>query len=476
MRSVLPLWSMLVLLLVLNTLAGGAERPNVLFIAIDDLNHWVGHLGRNPQTRTPHIDRLARQGVTFTRAYCAAPACNPSRAALMSGLRPSTTGVYDNGQDWKPVIPSEQTLTWQFLQAGYHVYGAGKIYHGGAHRDGEWTGYFTPRGGAPLVMHPAAPNDGVGGIKFYPLANPDEDLPDYKVVSYGIEQLEADQDRPFFLAVGLVKPHMPWSVPQKYYDQFPLETIELPPHREGDLADVPPAGVRMARPEGDHARMLASGRWPEAVRAYLAAIAFCDAQVGRLLDALEQSRYRDNTIVVLWSDHGWHLGEKEHWRKFALWEEAARSVLIWKVPGVTAPGGVCGRPVDFMSLYPTLCDLCGLPLPAHVEGVSIRPLLADPGAPWDRPALTTFHLNNHSLRSEQWRYIRYADGGEELYHHDNDPYEWTNVAADPHYASIKSELARFVPAVNAPELPRTQGGEGESGAAQPQRRRRPANN
>ncbi len=473
MRRLIAVLPLFVVWLV--SFASAAERPNVLFIAIDDLNHWVGHLGRHPQTRTPHIDRLARQGVTFTRANCAAPACNPSRAALMSGLRPSTTGVYDNGQDWKPVITREQTLTWQFLQAGYNVYGAGKIYHGSAHREGEWTDYLTPRGGTPLAMHPSAPNDGVGGIKFYPLANPDEDMPDYKVVSYGIAHLQAEQERPFFLAIGLVKPHMPWSVPKKYYDQFPLDAIELPPHRAGDLDDVPPAGVRMAKPDGDHARMLASGRWQEAVRAYLAAIAFCDAQVGRLLDALEWSRYRDNTIVVLWSDHGWHLGEKEHWRKFALWEEAARTVLIWKVPGVTSPEGVCERPVDHMCLYPTLCELCGLPIPEHVEGVSIRPLLADPKAAWDRPALTTYHRDNHSLRSEQWRYIRYADGSEELYNHDNDPSEWTNVAADPNYAAIKTEFARFLPAVNAPELPRMEWGAQAEAESTPRRRPRQNN-
>ncbi|HEX5443548.1 MAG TPA: sulfatase-like hydrolase/transferase, partial [Pirellulales bacterium] len=213
-------------------------KPNVLFIAIDDLNHWVGHLKRNPQTRTPNIDRLAARGVAFTRANCAAPVCNPSRAALMSGLRPSTSGVYDNGQDWKPVIGKELTLTTQFLEAGYDVFGAGKIYHASAHRPGEWTDYFTPGGGG-LRRDASAADEGVGGIKFYPLANDDEDMPDYKVVSYGLEKLKAPPGKPFFLAIGLVKPHMPFSVPKKYFDQFPLESIDLPPYREDDLDDVP---------------------------------------------------------------------------------------------------------------------------------------------------------------------------------------------------------------------------------------------
>jgi len=443
----------------------GGRRMNVLFIAADDLNHWVGHLGRNPQTKTPNIDRLAKMGVTFTRANCAAPVCNPSRAALMSGLRPSTTGIYDNGQDWKPVIPKEQTLTTQFLKAGYEVFGAGKIYHSSDHRPGEWTDYLEERGGN-LRRHPDAKDDGVGGIKFYPLANEDEDLPDYKSVSYGIQKLNEKHDKPFFLAVGLHKPHMPFAVPKKYFDMFPLETIQLPPHRDDDLDDVPAAGVRMARPQGDHAAIVKSGRWKDAVQAYLATIAFCDAQVGRLIDALQESAYRDNTIVCFWGDHGWHLGEKLHWRKFALWEEAARTVFVWSVPGVTKPGGVCERPVDFMSIYPTLCDLAGLPTPAHVEGVSIRSLLEDPKAKWDRAAVTTFHKDNHSIRSETWRYIRYADGGEELYNHDSDPYEWTNLAKDPQYASVKADLAQFAPKVNAAELPRTLGeGENEKAGA-----------
>jgi arylsulfatase A-like enzyme len=433
-------------------------RPNVLFIAVDDLNHWVGHLGRNPQTRTPNIDRLAKMGVTFTRANCAAPVCNPSRAALMSGLRASTTGVYDNGQDWKLAIPKEQTLTTQFLKAGYHVFGAGKIYHGSDHRPGEWTEYFEKSGGGNLKRHPSAPDDGVGGIKFYPLDCPDEDMPDHKVVSYGIEKLNEKHEKPFFLAIGLVKPHMPFSVPKKYFEMFPLEKVELPPHREDDLDDVPAGGLKMARPDGDHAAMLKSGRWKEAVQAYLATIAFCDAQVGRLIEGLEKSAYRDNTIICFWSDHGWHLGEKSHWRKFALWEEAARTVFIWSVPGLTKPGGVCGRPVDFMSIYPTLCDLAGVPQPAHVEGHNIRPLLADPTARWDHAAVTTFHKDNHSIRSETWRYIRYADGGEELYNHDTDPYEWTNLAKDPQYTSVKAQLAKFTPAVNAPERPRAAAG------------------
>jgi arylsulfatase A-like enzyme len=438
-----------------------AKKPNVLFIAVDDLNHWVGHLGRSKQTKTSNIDRLAKRGVTFNRAYCAAPVCNPSRAALMSGLRPGASGVYDNGQDWKPAIPEELTLTTQFRRAGYRVLGAGKIYHANAHRPGEWDDYFIGRGGKAR-RHPSAKDDGVGGIKFAPLDAEDSALPDYHNVGYGIQQLQAKHEQPFFLAIGLHKPHMPWNVPKKYYDLFPLETIELPPTRDGDLKDVPPAGVRMAGPQGDHAAIVKSGRWKEAVQGYLAAIAYCDAQVGRLLDALDGSPHKDNTLIVFWGDHGWHLGEKEHWRKFALWEEATRAPLIWVAPGVTKPGGVCRRTVDFMSIYPTLCDICGLPTPQHVQSESIRRLLADPRATWDKPALTTFGRNNHAVRTERWRYIRYADGGEELYDHEADPYEWTNLSGDAKYTSAKEKLAELLPRENTPELPRAKGKKAKS--------------
>jgi len=432
------------------------EKPNVLFIAVDDLNHWVGHLKRNPQTKTPNIDRLAKMGVTFANAHCAAPVCNPSRAALMSGKRPGRTGVYDNGQDWRPVIPKEETLTTQFLKAGYDVFGAGKIYHSSVHREGEWTDYFRGGGVGRLKRHPSATNGGVGVIQFYPLANEDEDMPDYRVASYGIEKLKATHEKPFLLALGFVKPHLPFAVPKKYFDRFPLDKIVLPPTQSNDLADVPTGGLEMAGNGKLHAKMVESGRWKEAVQAYLASIAFLDAQVGRVLDALEKSRYRRNTIIVFWGDHGWHLGEKQHWRKFALWEEATRAPFIWVAPGVTKRGGVCSRPVDFMSIYPTLMDLCGIPKPSHITADSLRPLLANPKAEWAKPAITTFERNNHAIRTERWRYIRYADGGEELYDHTADPYEWTNVVGRADYAATKAELAKWLPKENVPALERGQ--------------------
>ncbi len=426
-----------------------AKKPNVLFIAVDDLNHWVGHLKRNPQTKTPNIDRLAARGVAFTRAYCAAPACNPSRAALMAGLRPSSTGVYHNTDDWRPRI-AQPMLTTTFRKAGYYVAGAGKIYHGGFNRDSEWDDYFAGKAGSR-----GKAEGGVGGIRFAPIPGGDEALADFSITDFCIDKLGRAGDRPFFLACGLHKPHMPWNVPKKYYELFPLDRIELPPQRSNDLDDVPPAGRRMAKPAGDHADIVKSGKWKEAVRAYLAAIAYADMNVGRLLDALDKSPHRDNTIIVFWGDHGWHLGEKEHWRKFALWEEATRAPFIWVVPGLTRPNGLCERTVDFLSIYPTLCELCGVEAPAHLEGTSIKPLLADPKAAWDRPALTTHGYQNHALRTEQWRYIRYADGAEELYDEAKDPYEWANLAGKAELADVKKRLAAHLPAENKrPEKPR----------------------
>lgn len=443
-----------VMCLLLPLSALSAEKPNVLFIAVDDLNHWVGYTQRNPQAQTPNIDRLSKRGVSFTRAYCAAPVCNPSRAALMSGLRPATTAVYDNGVNWKSLIPAGKSLTVPFQQAGYFVAGAGKIYHSDSYYESEWNDYFDKAHG---YQTGGEHGKGVGKDEGFlePVKHDlkDEDLSDWHITQYCINQLGKEHSKPFFLACGLHKPHLPWVVPQKYYDQFPIEKIQLPPFKADDLEDIPPAGLRMAKAQGDHATIISKDRWKQAVRSYLACCAYTDMNLGRLLDALDKSRYRDNTIIVFWGDHGWHLGEKSHWRKFALWEEATRSPLIWVVPGVTQPGTVCDRTVDFMSIFPTLCDVAGLETPKHVEGRSIRALLANPKAEWTEPALTTFGYQNHAVRDARWRYIRYADGGEELYDHSTDEFEWQNLATKSEHAAVKTQLAKSFPTKNAPSKP-----------------------
>lgn len=442
------------LLLAAGSLPLAAAQPNVLFIPIDDLNHWIGHFGRNKQTITPNLDRLAQMGVSFTNAQCAAPVCNPSRAAMLSGKRPGTTGIYDNGHPFKKGLTAEDSLVTQFKNAGYETLGIGKLWHGGLGWDEQWTTIAKESKTSAKVE-----KRDIGGIAFGPIASDDDaTVSDTSIADYGIAELAKLHDKPFFLTLGFHKPHMPWNVPQKYFDMHPLDQIELPPTREGDLDDVPPIGLKMAGPQGDHAKVLASGRWKEAVQAYLATVTYLDVQIGRVLDAYEASPHKDNTIICLWGDHGWHLGEKEHWRKFTLWEEAARAPLMWVVPGVTPVGGICTRPVDFMSIYPTLCALTGVPKPDWVEGDNIEPLLVDPAADWKGVGITTFHLNNHSIRDERWRYIHYADGGEELYDHDQDPYEWTNLAADPEFAPVKAKLATHLPTTNVPEMERENDG------------------
>jgi choline-sulfatase len=441
-----------------------AGRRNVLFIAIDDLNDWVGCLGGHPDVKTPNLDRLAARGLLFTNAHCAAPLCNPSRAALMTGVRPSSSGVYDNRQPFRKAAPSRDavTLAQHFMAQGYRVVGGGKIFHGGFPDPVSWHEYFPSqtRNKPPDPMPPKRPLNGIpdtGHFDWGPLHVPDQEMGDWKVAEWARRELARKHDRPFFLAVGFFRPHLPWYVPGKYFEMYPEDKVTLPLVKEDDLDDVPPMGRKFARPEGDHKRVIQYGQWRKAVQGYLASITFMDAQVGRVLDALEDGPNAGDTIVVLWSDHGWHLGEKLHWRKFALWEEATHNPLIIVAPGVTTPASRCSRPVSLMDIYPTLVELCELPPRSGLEAASLAPLLRNPQSGWERPAVTTYLRGNHSVRSERWRYIRYRDGSEELYDHWNDELEWHNLADKPEYHTIKQELARWLPPSDAPDGPREQG-------------------
>ncbi len=430
------------------------KRPNVLFLAIDDLNDWVGALGGYPGISTPNLDRLASRGVLFTRAYCAAPACNPSRVALLTGKRPSTSGVYHNNQPWRPVMPNAVTLPQHFKANGYTVVGGGKIFHGRFPDPPSWDTYFKRRGDPVPPKRPVNGIPRTANFDWGPLDVPDEAMSDWKVTQWATEFLGDRHDKPFFLAVGLFRPHLPWYVPRKYFEQVPLDKIVRPNTRPDDLDDVPPLGRRMARPNGDHRKVMASNNWDKAIQGYLASIAFTDACVGRLLTALEESDYARNTIIVMWTDHGWHLGEKQHWRKFTLWEEATRVAMTIVAPGVTGTGQRCARTVSLLDVYPTLVELCGLSDRPGLEGVSLMPLLKNPEAAWNRPAVTTHGRNNHAVRSERWRYIRYRDGSEELYDHERDPMEWSNLASRPEMAAVISELGAWLPAVNVEDAPR----------------------
>ena len=430
---------------------------NVLFIAVDDLNDWIGCLGGHPDIRTPNFDRLARGGVLFTNAHCAAPLCNPSRAALMTGIRPAASGVYDNSQPFRksPTGPGAVSMAQHFRAHGYRVIGGGKIFHGAYPDPKSWDEYFPSQvqNKPPDPVPPKRPVNGIPNAAQFdwgPLNVPDSEMGDYKVVDWAARELQKKQDRPFFQAVGLFRPHLPWYVPGKYFDMYPADKLTLPNVKDDDLDDVPAMGKKFARPEGDHKRVIEHNQWRKAVQGYLACISFTDAMLGRLLDSFEASPHAKNTTVVLWSDHGWHLGEKLHWRKFSLWEEATHNVLMMSSPGLTRPGGRCQRAANLMDIYPTLIDVCGLKK-RPCEGDSLLPLLKDPGARWDRPSVTTYLKGNHSVRTERWRYIRYSDGGEELYDRSKDEMEWTNLASKPELAQVKQDLAKWMPKVNAAE-------------------------
>lgn len=286
-----------------------------------------------------------------------------------------------------------------------------------------------------------------------PMAEPDEKTSDFKVIEWASRELQKNQDKPIFLAVGIFRPHIPWFVPQKYFDLYPLENIFLPPIRENDLADCSPVGKSFCRRKWQE-WILKNDLWKSAVQAYLASISYADAQLGRLLDALDNSPYSDNTIIVLWSDHGMHIGEKEHWEKFTLWEESTRVPLIIVAPGVTKAGSRCAQPVNLLDIYPTLVELAGHDPRLELEGQSLLPLLKTPHMDTGRAVVTTYGQNNHGVRSARWRYIRYHDGSEELYDHQVDPEEYTNLTSCKKYTDIKKELATWLPRINQPPIER----------------------
>lgn len=445
-----------------------AAPPNILFISIDDLNNWIEPLGGHPQAITPNLSRLAGEGVTFTRAYTASPACNPSRMALLSGRHTYSTGMYSNYQDWREVMPGVQTLPKYLAGHGYWTGGAGKIFHNSQPDPGSWDEYYPSKEKhMPDYFYPA-PEETVGMPMFENMYTDFdwsaidievEQTGDYKSVSWAIDELKKKRDKPFFLAVGIYRPHVPWYVPRQYFDLYPIDSVQLPKTTPNDLDDVPGRGKNIAARSGNyHKHILAAGKWREAVQGYLASVTYADALVGTLLDALENSAYADNTIIILWSDHGWQLGEKEHWRKFALWDNVTQVVLMMKVPNGatprlpegTRPGSRVNRVTSLVDIFPTVTDLAALPAKDNLDGRSLTPLLADPDKAWDYPAITTYDFDEFSVRTENFRYIRYIDGSEELYDHRSDPEEWTNLAGDPAFAVIKAEMIGHIPVDPAP--------------------------
>ncbi len=432
------------------------QKPNVLFIAIDDLNDWVGCLGGHPQAHTPNIDRMATQGILFTNAHTSAPGCSPSRNSLLTGKQPATTGYYPFYDHWdKEYLPGYVTLPQYFRENGYDTYASGKIHHSMAGQNPNYGQRdWTENNLAVLKKLPnleVDKNDRVGfddkTTKWIaaPTINPLEDHDDYQTALYGIDILQKKHDHPFFLAVGFIKPHLPFIAPKKYFDLFDKDNIQLPPIKDDDLNDIPWAGRSNAKIQHD-VTIRERGIRKGMIRGYLAASAFTDDMIGMVVAALEKSPYRDNTVIVLWSDHGFHHGEKRSFTKFSLWEESTRVPFIIIDPRMkTLAGEKCNSPVSLINIYPTLVEMCGLPEKTGLDGRSLVPLLKKPETIWNQPALTTWGRGNYAMRNENWRYIRYFDGSEELYNHQDDPNEWTNLANDAKYKSIKTDLAKWIP-------------------------------
>jgi arylsulfatase A-like enzyme len=437
-----------------------ADKPNVLFIAIDDQNDWIGCLGGHPQVKTPHIDRLAARGTLFLNAHCQSPLCNASRTSLMTGLRPSTTGIYGLAPWFRnvPKFKDRITLPRYLAEHGYRTYSTGKIYHGRygrSKKDNEFDvlGPAASVGARPkqkLVRTPA-PHPLVDWGVF---PHKDEDKGDWKVASWAVDQLKTGPREPFFLSVGFFLPHVPCYATQKWFDLYPLDSLKLPPMLANDRDDTPRFSwyLHWKLPEPRLKFLQEADQWKNLTRSYLASVSFIDSQVGRVLAALEENDLTDNTIVVLWSDHGWHIGEKLITGKNTLWERSTRVPLIFAGPGIEQRARVTS-PAELLDMFPTLTDLCGLPQPDGLEGHSLVAQLKDTNAPRQWPAITTHNHDNHGVRSERWRYIRYADGSEELYDMNKDPNEWTNLAADSDYDDVLRDHRKWIPKSSARPAP-----------------------
>ncbi|WP_186776464.1 sulfatase-like hydrolase/transferase [Rubripirellula reticaptiva] len=462
-----------------------SSKPNVLFISIDDLNDWQGGMGGNPQAKTPNLDKLFGQGVLFTNAHCSQAVCTASRNSLLSGIHPSTSGWYSSTtamrKTYDQVMGEHKMLPQQFRDNGYQTLAAGKVFHQGVSDYRERTDDFwdVTAPGYKVPQDLKARGEGYGGTHFYPFprdgsqiidrygkkfadgnslcygALEREDMPggkmyDELIAQWAVDQLSQEHDKPFFMAVGFVRPHVPYTAPKEYFDLYDLDDVVIPEVPDDEMSDIPLMGKAIAYGtirSGDHYAVvnLSDSYWREMVYGYLACVSFVDAQAGKVLDALEKSKYADNTIVVLWSDHGQHLGEKHHWRKQALWEESTRVPLCFKVPGLGEPNSRCDQAVSLLDVYPTLVELCDLPAAPKLDGESLVPQVTNPTAKRNHPVLSTWYYGNHAIRSNDWRYIRYRDGTEELYDHRTDPREHTNLAGNPEFAAIIAEHKKWLP-------------------------------
>ncbi|MHB1021120.1 MAG: sulfatase [Acidobacteriaceae bacterium] len=436
-------------------------RKNVLFIGIDDLNTSLGCYG-NPTVQTPNVDRLARHGVRFDAAYCQYPLCGPSRSSLMTGLSPDTTHVYDLKTHFREALPNVVTLGQLFRKNGYYSARVGKIYHAGNPGDigtdglddpQTWDWVYDPCGvdhlkEEPLVTKLTPHRRGLGSsLAYYASPAKDDEITDGIGANEVIRLLQQHRSGPFFIAYGLYRPHVPWVVPAPYFAQYPLEKIQAVPFDPAELQIAPPPAYWTQPPNFGMNELDRR----KAIQGYYAATSFMDAQIGKVLTALETLGLSDNTIIVLWADHGWQMGQHGQWMKQTLFEHAARVPVIFAGPGILKHGATCHRTTEHLDIYPTLAELCNLAgTPDNLHGESLVPLLKNPEAAWSKPAITQVErpatenprLSGYSVRTERYRYTSWQDGyaGEELYDYQNDPHEMKNLASDPRMHRIKATL------------------------------------
>lgn len=448
MRSKPALWC-IILFMAASTATGAVDKPNIIFLPVDDLNDWIGCMGGHPQAKTPHIDNLASRGVLFANGHCQSPVCNPSRASLMTSLYPSTSGIYFLNPDPmdSPVVKKATFLPKRFENEGYHVSGAGKMFHGGQNRKywPNWVGNFG--GVGPFPRKKLCPFKGHKLWDWGVFPEQDEQMPDFKTAAWAVNALKQKYEKPFFLAAGFARPHVPQYAPQKWFDLYPLDTLKLPSVLENDIKDVSQYGINITRLKHvapTHEWVVKSDEWKPLVQSYLACVSFVDDQVGKIVRALDNSPYKDNTYIILFTDHGFHLGEKERWAKRSLWEDGTRTPMIIAGPGIVK-GKICNKPVQLLDIYPTLLALTGLePDPKH-EGHSLEPLLKNPDAAWAHMARTSFGPGNYAIVSERYRYIHYNDGTEEFYDRRSDANEWHNQVKNPEYAEEVERHREKVP-------------------------------
>ena len=463
--------------------SGTARPPNVLFVAIDDLNDWITPFGGHAQAITPNLESFANRGaMVFQNAHCAGPVCGPSRSALLSGFMPSRSGLYGNSQNMlhSELVQTHATLPEYFAKNGYHSISRGKIFHAHASKtgrdDGQWAfEEWLPRLGGVGVDRaklysrnqniingqpgPASDFTKRGGSEFAwgPTKGPKEETGDYRNAVWAAEQLQGEFEQPFFMAIGFSKPHLPFYVPQEFFDLYAGVDVKANPIKRDDLDDIlRPDGKPKFKPTDDYLWLEENGLIDAATLAYLAAVSYADACLGVLLEALESSPHADNTIVVVWGDHGWHLGEKLRYRKAAGWSEATRMPLMVRLPGMQGRQDT-KRAVNLIDLYPTLIDLCELPEKPEIDGRSFGPVLRDPMVEWNYPTMTVLGEGSVSVRDERWSYIRYEDGTEEIYDLAADPMEWTNLNTrrTPEVGAALRHLESVIPGSFAPEVRRS---------------------